>query len=92
MNLISVRALTEQDMFLLFRNKWMSIHFPKEHPCLARQKFTACIMECLSFLDCKILEPLADCLNDFMIKPTCTMVMPEPFKHINQHDTFGTVG
>ncbi|PBK81071.1 hypothetical protein ARMGADRAFT_1091620 [Armillaria gallica] len=35
MNLISVGALTEQRMFLMFENNWTSINFPKDHPSLA---------------------------------------------------------
>ncbi len=78
MNLISVGALTEWKMYLLFGNNWTSINFPKDHPTLSGARFSATVLSHLSFLHCEILEPS---LVDANPLESCMMGMPEPFKH-----------
>ncbi len=78
MNLISVGALTERRMFLLFGNNWTSINFPKDHPTLAGVRFSATVLGRLSFLDCELLEP--DASNHDSLLESCAAAMPEPFR------------
>ncbi len=77
MNLISVGALTERRMFLLFGNNWTPINFPKDHPTLASVHFSATVLGRLSFLDCKLLEP--DISHHDLLVESCASAMPEPF-------------
>ncbi len=85
MNLISISALTERRMYLLFGNNWTSINFPKDHPSLSGVRFAAAVLGRLSFLDCEILEPDSSTVDP--LANTCSMAMPEPFRHTkpNRH-------
>ncbi len=77
MNLISVGALTERKMYLLFGNNWTSINFPKDHPTLAGVRFSATVLGRLSFLDCELLEPPP--ANPDSSAESSALAMPEPF-------------
>ncbi len=77
MNLISVGALTERRMYLLFGNNWTSINFPRDHPSLSGVRFSATVLGRLSFIDCELLEPT---LSGNTLEDTCSVAMPEPFR------------
>ncbi|RDB14617.1 Retrovirus-related Pol polyprotein from transposon TNT 1-94 [Hypsizygus marmoreus] len=59
-NLLSVGAMTERDMKVVFEKQITSVLFPKSMPALVGSAFTATVHHRLSFLNCDFVEPPLD--------------------------------